>query len=540
VLRNPALRRVVLAFFLFNAVEFGTWVAMLLYAYAAIGPATIGVVVLVQLLPAAIAVPFLASLADRYDRRLVLAGSYVAQSASIALAGLGMLQHAPSPLVLVAAAAVAMSTAATRPTQGAFLPAISRTPTELTAANGLAGTVEGLGLLGGPLGAAAILAAAAPAEVFLVGAVLCAIAAALVMSVRTPGADPGAVSDLDRDPDHDQDEDGHPHEGLLGGLSALRRRRDSRLVVALLGLRMVTSGGMDVLFVLLALDLFKSGDSGAAVLNASLGAGTVIGGAAMVALVGRQRLAPAMALSAGVLGGALAMVAVIDNGAFAPLLIAVAGFGYAAADVIGRIILQRVTPDEVLARVLGALEGVGLIGLVLGSLLVPPIAAVIGPQSSSLVVAALLPAGVVLAWRGLARIDREVKVPIRTLRLLRVSPVFAPLPPPQLEWLARRARWMTVETGQVVIREGDIGDAYYVLDRGRMEITRDGTELRIAADHAEGFGEIALLYGVRRTATVRALEPSVVLAVDRTDFLEVITGHEHARHIAELAASDRS
>jgi CRP-like cAMP-binding protein len=155
------------------------------------------------------------------------------------------------------------------------------------------------------------------------------------------------------------------------------------------------------------------------------------------------------------------------------------------------------------------------------------------------VVAALLPVGVVVAWRGLTRIDREVKVPVRTLRLMRIASVFAPLPPPQLEWVARRARWLTVEPGQTLIREGDVGDAYYVLDRGRMQITRGGTELRIASEHAEGFGEIALLYDVRRTATVKALDSAVVLAIDRTDFLEVITGHEHSRRIAERAAIDR-
>ena len=549
VLRNPALRRVVLAFFLFNAVEFGTWVAMLLYAYAKIGPSSIGVVALAQLLPAAFAAPFLGSLADRFDRRWVLGGAYAAQAISLALAGAGMLLDVSPILVVLAAAATATAIGATRPTQGALLPSISRTPTELTAANGLAGTVEGLGLLAGPAGAAAILAVATPGHVFLVGAALSAISVGLVASVARPDVGarspahanvpdegeaalqaPRVAADAPREPER---------EGVFAGLRVLRRRGDSRLVVALLALRMATSGGMDVLFVLLALDVFRSGDSGAALLNAALGAGTVLGGAATFSLVGRQRLAPAMALSAALLGGALALLAVLSDAGPAPILIAAAGLGYAAADVIGRIILQRVTPDEVLARVLGALEGVGLVGLSLGSLLVPPIAAAIGPQSAIIVVAALLPVGVAVAWRGLVRIDREVKVPLRTLRLLGISPVFAALPAPQLEWAARRAHWLAIEAGHVLIREGDVGDAYYVLESGGMRITRGGAELRIANEHGDGFGEIALLYDVPRTATVAATEPSIVLAMDRADFLEVLTGHEQSRRVAERAATER-
>jgi MFS family permease len=302
---------------------------------------------------------------------------------------------------------------------------------------------------------------------------------------------------------------------------------------------MATSGAMDVLFVFLALDVFRTGDSGAALLSAALGAGTVIGGGATFVLVGRQRLAPAMAVSAALLGGGLALVAATTTASLAPVLIAVAGIGYAAADVVGRIVLQRVTPDAVLARVLGALEGVGLIGLALGSVFVPAIANVVGTQATILAVAALLPAGVALAWVGLVRIDRETKVPIRTVRLLQAAPVFAPLPAPQLEWVARRARWVTAEPGDVVIREGDVGDAYYVLEHGRMRITRDGVERRVASEHADGFGEIALLYDVRRTATVVAVEPSVLLAIERADFLEVVTGHEHARTVAERAAAER-
>lgn len=536
VLRNPALRRVELAFLLFTGTEFGVWVAVLLYAYTATGAASVGLVALAQLLPAAFVAPFASSLADRFDRGTVLAGSYVVQAAAYGAAGAGMVLAA-SPIVIYAAAAVAaMALSATRPTQGSLLPTLARTPEELTAANGVSGTVEGGGLLLGPLTAAAILSIATPGHVFVVGAAACLVAAALVTGLPRPAipvAGPGPV-EPELEP-HDV----HEHVGLLAGLREITRNADTRLLTMALGLRMVVGGAMDVLFVLLALDVLRTGSSGAAVLSAALGAGTVLGGAATFALVGRQRLARALAASAVTLGLALLLVGLVGSAGLALPLVAIAGIGYAACDVVGRTILQRVTPDEVLGRVLGALEGIGLVGLSIGSVAVPILVAIDGIPFALVGAALLLPVGVAAGWRGLTRIDRQVLVPTRAITLLRTVPLFAPLPAPQLEAVARRARWMTVDAGTAIIREGDIGDAYYVLESGNVHVTHGGVTLRVYGGYATDFGEIALLHDVLRTATVTALEPCVLLMLERADFLEAVTGHEQVRSIAEQVASTR-
>ena len=104
VLRSPALRRVELAYLLFNAVEFGTWVAILLFAYAATGPASVGIVAVAQLLPAAFVAPLAANLGDRYRRDRVLFVGYLAQAAAFGAATVAMAAASPAVVVYLAAA----------------------------------------------------------------------------------------------------------------------------------------------------------------------------------------------------------------------------------------------------------------------------------------------------------------------------------------------------------------------------------------------------------------------------------------------------
>jgi len=533
ILHNPSLRRVQLAFLLFNAVEFGTWVAILLYAYEAIGPSSVGLVAVVQLVPGAVLAPFIASLGDRFPRERVLFFGYVAQLVTYGVTWVGMALDASPVLVVVAAACAATALSTTRPAQGSLIPSLSRTPEELTAANGLSGAMEGTGMLIGPLVAAGILAVATPTAVFGAATVGCLIAAALV--VRLPAAEgPEAMPD-------ELGRSGSTERGsVLDGLRLAARHGSTRIIVGILALRMVVIGALDVLFILLALEVFDVGESGAGLLNAALGLGVVVGGAMTFTFVGRQRLAPVLAIAVLASGFALIAVGIVSSASTAAILIVVTGGGFAACDVVGRTILQRATPDLVLARVLGALEGVDFAGLALGALLAPLVVLVVGVQSTVIVFGLVLPAGIALAWAGLRAIDRHALVPVRAMTLLREAAIFAPLPQPSLEWLARQTRWITVERRGVLIAQGDVGDAYYVLETGALEISQDGRQIRVCDARADGVGEIALLRDVPRTATVTAQVTSVLLMVRRAEFLEIVAGHPPASEAARLVMTARS
>jgi MFS family permease len=531
IVRSRDLRRIFGAFLLFNMAEFGTWVAVLLYAYDRTGPASVGLVALLQLVPAALAAPPAAALGDRFPRHRVLLGGYVVQAFATGLTAVMMAIAAPVAIVYAAAAFAAASVVVARPTQSAMLPSLSQTPEELTAANGAAGVVEGTGVLLGPLIAALVLTGATPAVVFALASIGVAVAALLVLGVK-PG--PRGI-EIEEDREARQPTSG----SFMTGLRVLLADADARVVVGLLTMRMLMIGAADVLFVLLALEALGMGAPGAAILNAALGAGTIVGGVITFGFVGRSRLSIIAAGGAIIWGAALAATILLGQPLLAIGLIVAGGAGLAVVDVAGRTILQRSIRDEVLARVFGLQEGLAMGGLALGSLLVPLLVGATDLTIATLICAALLPVTVAVSWSRLTALDARTVVPARAIALLRQARIFAALPAPPLEAVARRSVWLTVPAGTEIITQGDQGDRYYVLASGSVKVEQDRFLLRELSDVGVGFGEIALLHDVRRTATVTALEETGLLAVDRDTFLDAVTGQSGATSVIDPGLSQR-
>jgi CRP-like cAMP-binding protein len=95
-----------------------------------------------------------------------------------------------------------------------------------------------------------------------------------------------------------------------------------------------------------------------------------------------------------------------------------------------------------------------------------------------------------------------------------------------------------VAAGQVVIRTGDVGDRFYVVADGQLEVRRERSLVR-ELSRGDGFGELALLRDVPRTADVVALTPALLHALGKVDFLEAVTGHPVARSEADRLVRER-
>jgi MFS family permease len=518
VFANRDLRRLQLAFAGFNAAEYGVWVAMLVYAYDQGGATTAGIVAVVQLVPAALFAPFAATLGDRYSPGRVLTWGYVAQAAAMSATAAVILGGGP-PIVAYAFAAVAATAVTiTRPAQAVLVPSLVRAPEELCAANVVSSWVESAGLLVGPAVAGVILGLSNAGAVFAVFAVAAALAALLVVP-------------LGRRPSVRAEEVSSPLEEALAGFRTLAHEPEPRVLVIVLAAQFVVIGALDILSVALAVDVLGMGDSGAGWLITAFGAGGLVGGAVTVMLVGRRLLAPPLAIAAVAWGCTFVLIGLFPSVAVSLLLLVAAGLSRSVVDVAGRTLLQRTARELVLCRVFGVLEGLSMAGLALGSIAAPALIAWLSEEEAMVATGLFLPALVVVLAGKLRRIDRAATVPVVEIALLRAVPIFAPLSPPELEAAARSLLSLSADPGTVIVWEGDVGDRWYVIADGEVEVWKDGAILQTRS-RGEGFGEIALLRDVRRTATVTARTRCRLFALERETFVAAVTGHPLALQAA--------
>lgn len=526
VLRNRDLRRAEAAFALFTAAELGSWVAILVYAYRQGGATESGVVAAVQLVPAAALAPVFATAADRLGGATALMGGYALQCLTMTGTGIALLAGIPSWPVYVLAASAAASVTISRPAQAVVTPELARSPTELAAVNVLSGWIT------------AAMAMAAPA---LVGVVLTLSGSgiAFLCAAGATGAATVLASSLPRALRQSQGESLRESFGeLVHGLRVIRGHRPVRLIVVFGGMLSVLVGAVDVLAVVLALGVLHLGTGGPGYLTAAFGAGGLVGAAAGLSLIGRRRLVPHFVASALACGLALVLLGVWPVVAAAFLLLGVAGAGEIVFDVTAQTLLQRIAPSDVLSRVFGVAEGLTNLGLALGSLAVPVLVALGGVRTALIGVGALLPVTVLLRLRALVAVDDAATVPVVEIALLRGMRLFALLPPPALEGVARALTPAEAAAGADVVVEGDEGDRFYAIADGTVDVVASG-RLVARLGRGEGFGEIALLRDIPRTATVTASSDVRLYALERDAFLVALTGHAETHGAAHEIADDR-
>jgi MFS family permease len=526
VFRNPDLRRVELAYAGFNGAEWAVWLAMLVYAYDRGGATTAGVVAMVQLLPSVFLAPLGAVLGDRYRPGRVLVAGYLSQSAAMGATAAVLLADGP-PLAAYTGAVVASTAfSLSRPSQAALVPGLVRSAEELTATNVVSGWVESMSVLVAPALTGVLLAVNGPGLVFLVGA--CAVLISAILVAPLPGPFPaefGRVAEA-------------ATAAFLTAVVVVVRSRPTRLLLLLLGGQYLAIGGLDVLYPLLAHQVIGRGDSWAGYLNAAFGLGGAIGILATAQLVGRARLMPPLLL--GVVAWMASFLGMASGAGAVGLLalLALGGVGRELVDVSGHTLLQRVAPSDLIARVFGIVEGLAALALALGAILVPVLVAIGGSTLALVGVGLVLPLLALTAGRSLRSIDADAVVAVVEISLLRSLTLFAPLDAPQLESLAGSLVKIEAQAGTEIARQGEVGDRFYVVASGTVEAVQDGRTIR-TLQRGQGFGEIALLHDVPRTATCRAVEPSTLYALDKESFLSALTRHPAARTAAEDMARDR-
>jgi MFS family permease len=538
---NPVLRRIGCAYALFVSAEFGIWIALLIFAYGHGGASASTLIVLVQLIPCIVLAPLVGAFVDRARPSSVLRVGYGLQTASLAAVAAAIGLNAPSWLVFVLAPLTAVSLTMTRSPQAAILPAIVRTADELTAANAMTGWTDGLASLVGPALVGVLTALSG-----LTAAVAATSAMSFVALILTTGlAGPApAIPSMRSNSDEPSDCEGEDRSIRNGAVSARRtaasvwvgaggnlvaavRHPQIRVLLTLHTFYFVVVGSLDLLCVILAVDFLHMGPGGAGFLNAAFGAGALFAVFFTAFLVGRRHLSRTLTAALSVAVISLAIIGAIPKVVPALFLIACVGLAGAVFDTTARTLLQRSAPPEAIAGMFSILESLMDFGLATGVIVVRVALAVGGIRAALVAPAVCAVVLMAVLWRQLRSIDASATIPQVEIQLLRSIPMFAALPAPSLEGVARQLLPVEVPMGTVVIREGDPGDRYYTVADGELTVSRGGRVLRTLA-HGDGFGEIALIRDVPRQATVTTVNDTLLYWLEKESFLETITGQVSA------------
>jgi len=520
---NAALRKLQIAT---AATSLGKWAFALslgVYAYREGGTAAIGIAALVQTIPATVAAPFFGLAGDHYSRQRVLAVTNGLRALILAAIALAVLQGAPLVVVFLLAAVFSTISTANQPARAALIPFLARSPQELASSMSIMGSIDAFSFLVGA-GFGGVMLASTSVE-FLLALCCLAYVVAVLLILKIP-VDTRAPN---RRPES-------PVEAVSAGFGAILGDGHLRLATGMLATLSITDGLTNVLVIVTAVELLDTGTAGIGLLNIAYGIGGLIGGVAVFALLGRAHLTRALVIGSVALGVPLIALGLRPAEWLGLLAWGAAGFGLVVVKVSSLTLIQRLSGDRVLARVLAVVEMIFVGSIGIGAILAPVLVSLAGLQGALIATGAVLPAVAAVRWRGLRQLEIGTPVPQAAYELLRGCPVFAPLPLASIENLARRMTPIEFEQGVDIIVQGEPGDRFYVIEQGLVEVFQ-GDSFRRRQDVGDSFGEIALLRGSPRTATVRTVEKTRVLALDREPFLASVTGYADS-HAAALDVAE--
>lgn len=494
-------------------------VALVVLVFEVTGsPAWVAAASVARLLPYVFFSAAAGIIADRYERRSVMIASDLLRALLMGLlAAAVVFELHPLVAIVLAFCATAAGTPYF-PAAAAMTPAIVG-PRNLAAANSIMTTIESSAFIIGPGLGGILVALGTPAFAFGVNAFAFVASMLCVAGIASRGLP--ALAEV-----------AAPlRQRAAAGFRVVSR---SAGVAVLLGFVVVVNfiyGLAIVLLVFVADSPLQIGAEGYGFLNTALGAGAVLAALITNRLASEPR--QSLVLSMGVLAAALpfALLGLIVSAPLAYGLMVVAGAGSIVVEVLALTLLQRALPHEVLARVVGIFDALAVGAILLGSSVAPALVALFGLELTLLGMGILLPLAAALGIPGLRRLEGEGAAKQARLAprvtLLERSGLFVGAPQSALEAVARRLVPQTVDAGTDVLSEGDSPNDVYLIARGRFAVLSRGErggEQRLVNElgTADYFGEIGLLEGIPRTATVRALDDAELLRLPGQDFLALL------------------
>ncbi len=513
---ESALGRVGAAWFLCNLAEWAYITALLIDQYRRHGALAVGLIG-ARFVPGALLGPVVLTVLQHRPVPGVLRALALSRFVMVASVAVASGAHASLPLIVALVWIDAVLAAPYRPVQSSLIPALASTPRELSAMAGSVPASKALAQAVGALLGSVFLLIVAPHSVIASADVLFLVAAALITGVRA--ATPPVVLASQTA------ESGEPAGvgGIRLGFRMIARYAMPLLVLG--GTRSLTRGLWTSLTVVASLRLLHLGSSGVGILLAAAGVGAAIAIPISLRFTGRPTLAGPGALAFALAGVPISLVGLLASPAAAIVLVVIWGIALTLADSISNALIHRVVEARMLAPSIAAIESSKLLLEGLGALAAPALLAILGVRDALIIAGAPLPLLVIVSGHRLLAIDHRAQTRLRPLAAALRTPSFRGLTMLSVESIASRLEQETAPAGTAVVVEGEVGDCFYLIDSGKVEVAIDGYRVAVLGPGGS-FGEKALLRAIPRSATVTALEPTALWRLDGPDFIAAATGSE--------------
>ena len=407
VFANHAMRRIFIAF---SGSLIGDGVFALsaaVFVYRAGGATAVGVLAVVRYVAIASIAPLASTLADQYDRKLVMVGSDVVRLALVTLAAVLVSIHSSATVIYVLIVLVGIAGTAFRPAQVSILPLLARQNDEIAGANVVSSTIESVGFFAGPALAGFLLAFANVPIAFAFDALTFVWSALFVLSVRPLAPDERSAEIQEqmtlRSPAESMAESFQAR--AVQGFRTIFSDRNILVLVVLYILQCFVAGASAVFTVAIALRMLHIGSSGLGLMESTLGVGGLIGGLVALALMERSRLATDFGLGVMVWSAPLLIIAAFPSLLAALATMCLIGAANSVVDVNAITVLQHTVPNEKLGRVLGALEAGEVGGMALGSLAMTVLIGWVGLRTGLALIGGTVTLAVLPGLPAMRRID---------------------------------------------------------------------------------------------------------------------------------------
>lgn len=491
---------------------------------------------LCRFLPDLVLGPVGGSLADRIGYRRSMMVAALARGILVALLALTLTRSDWAiifPIVLL----VSSFRPVFDPASAGLLPSLVRSSDELVAANAVFMQVGALAMVVGSAVGGYVSGLGFVTWVLLFFAAGLGVSVLTVWLIRpsqaAADAETAAIGD---EPAPEADETG-TGKGILQGFRFLAGRPALVFAASVIVVPELASGAVVVWLVPYAQQSLHLGASGGGYLFAAFGVGSIVGGFVAASLGANIRLDSLLAVSVVAGGALLALFGLIPLPAAALVILALFGMAESVEFTAFLTLLQQSVPNNMIGQAYGTTKSLFTNMTLIGTVASGYLAGSVGLEQSIVGFGIVILVVAALGWRRLYRDTAGRPMPAE----LAAIPAFANVPVPVREWAVRRMTRESFPGGAMVVRQGEEGDTFYAIARGKaaVEVASDGRTISTGElGPGDVFGEIALLHNVPRTATVQALEPLTVYALKREDFHELLDRASHVKEsLLETAAS---